>query len=80
MDRSEPAAGGVRDARVVAFGVDAEHRALGGEEVGNDGSDTLAGSGRSEGEEVGWSVIVQKRAGFADEPARANVARSLDLA
>ena len=82
MDRSEPTAGGVGDARVVALGVDAEHRALGGEEVGNDGADTLAGSGWGEGEEVGWSVIVQERAGFAvrlelasdDEPAGAGVA------
>ena len=39
---------GVGDARVLAFGVDAEDGALGREQVRDDGADALAGSGWSE--------------------------------
>src|SRR3954469_13510003 len=65
MDRAEPLAGLVRGAGVLAFGIGANGAAVGGEQVRDDGPDTLSGSGRGEAEKVGWTVVAQQLAWLA---------------
>ncbi len=52
--------GGAGDAGVLALGIDDDHRAVGGEQIGQDGADALAGAGGSQGEEVGGTGIAQE--------------------
>ena len=65
MDRAEPAAGLVRGAGVLAFGIGADGAAVGCEQVRDDGADALAGSGWGEAEKVGRAVVAQQPAWLA---------------
>src|SRR4051812_47378932 len=65
MDWAEPAAGLVRGAGVLAFGIGADGAALGREQVRDDGADALAGSGWGEAEKVSWTVVAQQLARLA---------------
>ena len=60
--RPEAPAGTGGDAGVLPLRIDAHHRARGGQQVGQDGADALAGAGGGEGEEVGGAGVAQRRA------------------
>ena len=82
MDGAEAVAGATSDAGVLALGVDADDGAIGGEEVGDDGADALAGAGRRHGEEMGRTVITEQLAGVgvaADEQAGVGPGERLDF-
>lgn len=59
IDRSEPFAGATGDPGILALRVDADDGAIGGEQIGDDGTDTLAGSGRGNGHQMRGAVISQ---------------------
>src|SRR3546814_6921289 len=56
-------AGASSDAGVLALGVDADHRAVDDQQVGNDGAHTLAAARGGHGQEMGGAVIAQQLAG-----------------
>src|SRR3546814_14599475 len=58
-------AGASSDAGVLALGVDADHRAVDDQQVGNDGAHTLAAARGGHGQEMGGAVIAQQLAGPA---------------
>ncbi len=62
-DRPEAVAGAAGDACILAFGVDADDRAIGGEQIGDDGADTLAAAGRRHGQEMRGSAVAEQLAG-----------------
>ena len=63
-DLAEAMAGAAGDFRIFALGIDADDRAIGGQQVRNDRPDTLAGAGRRHGEKMGGAVIAQELAGL----------------
>src|SRR3546814_10522267 len=56
-------AGAGGDAGVLALRVDADHRAVDGQQIGNDGAYALAAARRGHGQEMGGAVIAQQLAG-----------------
>src|SRR3546814_4366251 len=48
---------------VLALRVDADHRAVDGQQIGNDGAYALAAARRGHGQEMGGAVIAQQLAG-----------------
>ena len=50
------------DDGIFALRVDHQHAALGGEQVGNDGADALAGAGRGDGDQVRRAAIAEQAA------------------
>ncbi len=45
------------DAGILPFGVDADHRAVEGQQIGNDGADALAAAGRGHRQQMGRTAI-----------------------
>src|SRR3546814_20417862 len=56
-------AGAGGDAGVLALRVDADHRAVDGQQIGNAGAYALAAARRGPGQEMGGAVIAQQLAG-----------------
>ncbi len=65
MDRAESLAGAACDPGIFALGVDADHGAVGGEQIRNDRADALAGSGRGHRQQMRRAVIAQELPGLA---------------
>ncbi|CLP53059.1 Uncharacterised protein [Mycobacterium tuberculosis] len=57
MNRAELFAGAAGDPGILSLGVDADDGAIGGQQIGDDGSDALAGSRRRHGQQMGRPVI-----------------------
>jgi hypothetical protein len=68
MDRAELLAGAAGDLGIFALGVDADHGAVGGEQVGDDGSHALAGARRCHRQQMGRAVIAQELSGLPSRP------------
>jgi hypothetical protein len=68
MNRAEALARLARDLRILALGVDHQHRAFGQQEVRDHRADTLARAGGGEGQEVRRAVIAQQLAGIEVAP------------
>src|SRR3546814_11701461 len=56
-------AGAGGDAGVLALRVDADHRAVDGQQIGNDGAYALAAARRGHGQVMGGAVLAQQLAG-----------------
>ena len=65
VDRAEGLAGAAGNPGIFALGVDADHGAVGREQVGDDGSHALAGARRCHRQQMGRAVIAQELSGFA---------------
>jgi hypothetical protein len=61
MNRPELLSRAARDPGVLSLGIDADHRTLGRQQIGNDGAHALACSCRRHGQQMGRSVIAQLR-------------------
>ncbi len=53
------------DAGVLALGIDAEDRAIGGQKVGDDGAHALARAGRGDGQKMGLAGVAEELATLA---------------
>ncbi|MCY1229211.1 hypothetical protein D9M72_415680 [compost metagenome] len=60
MNWPKKLASAVGDPGILAFRVDADHRAIGREQIRNDGSHTLAGSCRRHGQQMGRTIITHE--------------------
>ena len=82
MNLAEAVARASGDPGVFAFGIDADHGAIGGQQVRNDRPDALAGARRRHGEQMRRAVIAQQFSGFritADEQARLALSQGQDF-
>ena len=65
IDGAKPRPAGGCDAGVLALGIDAEDRAIGGQKVGDDGAHALARAGRGDGQKMGLAGVAEKLATLA---------------
>ncbi len=68
VDCPEPPPGLARDPRVLALGVDDQHRAFRRQQVRDDGADAFPGPCRGEGDQVRRAVIAQEPPGVRIAP------------
>jgi hypothetical protein len=68
MNRAEPLARLARDLRILALGVDHQHRAFGQQEVRDHRANAFARAGGGEGQQMRRAVIAQQLAGIEVAP------------
>ena len=83
IDGAKPQPRRRRDAGVLALGIDAQDRAVRGQQIGDDGAHALARAGGRDGQEMGLASVAEELATLAvltaDDQARAAAERVFDL-